>query len=197
MKFLISALVILTLSPSTLLAASADEVHAQIESYLGFKSFEESFQNGNRLEFNFKEVLRGISNEATRNYQMKVEPDMALIQAKEADGSIGTAEEIPKRQWEIWNGNYSRTITDLLDFYGYTLDMKIVGPVDIQVVVNGQLDNLSGLKVEYTGSNSYGVKVSGQYIVTNQLPGMAQVVYRHEEVSGIKRTWTLLQFSHQ
>lgn len=193
MKFLIPFLMVFVFVP-TLYAAPANEVHSEIETYLGFQSFNESFQNQNRLEFNFKEVLRGISSEALRNYEVKVESDVALIQAREADGSMGTAEEIPKSQWEAWRGNYSRSITDLLEFYGYTLDMRIVGQVEVSVLVDGEPVRLSGVKVEYTGSNSYGVTVSGNYVVTDQLPGMAQVIYRHEEITGIKRTWSLLKF---
>ena len=95
-------LLALLLISMQLAAEPVEDIHQQIEQYIGHREFAESFQTGDVYQITLAEDLRGIKSENHFKLDVTVNGSAARI-----GSSTVTAQE-----WAAWHGNFGRSITN-------------------------------------------------------------------------------------
>lgn len=186
-KLLSVFLLALSLPISVATAQTLEDALQTIDNYLGPKSLTESFQVGDRFKQTNDDVTTFFS--VTQS-----QPLEAKIEIRGQDGKLIAQHTLTLERWLKANSNAVRMWAANMQSYGWKLEMEVVDLVEVRVMLNGRPARLNGLKATYSGVNGVGMKLEGEVVVTNGLPGMAQMVYRRENQMGMDRKWSVVEF---
>lgn len=194
MKFIFLSLVFFA---QNILAEPAEVVLSQLDTYLGQKTFSESFVLGDNTEIRHYEKLGGTRIQSERvnfNEINRVDANSVTLATRSKEGRVITTREITSSEWAGLHSNYARAVVKLMQM-AFEVELFIKDFTEYRMILNNRPARISGLKIEYIGKNRIGNQIQGEMIVTNQLPGMAQVAYRKEKQGNLENTWSVLSFS--
>lgn len=172
----------------------ADQVLAQIDSYLGSRTFFDEFLTGDLLKYHMDERFNNLNSTMAGSEQIEALPDQVKVSIFDANGRVIRVDTLRKADWEGFAGNYARLIMRQIQSAGFKVDMQIVDMVEARIMMNGRPARLGAIKVAYSGANMAGTKMSGYLVISNQVPARGQIIVRHEEQVGVLRTWSVDSF---
>jgi hypothetical protein len=152
-----------------------------IDEYLGQPDWQGSFAKPQSIETVF--VEKGVGSPSKSLYKVQSElGDQNTLKVLNLDqnGKEISSFQLQRQDWENVHGNWVRIFISQTESYGFKMSIEEITSVQVNVQVNGAPVRVGALQARVVGKNQLGWTLTQTYIITNELRGMSQLLFRDE-----------------
>jgi hypothetical protein len=152
-----------------------------IDDYLGQPNWQGNFAKAQNTEIAFTEEGSGTSSRALYKVHSELTDGSTLrVSNFDEGGKEISSSNLVKTDWENAHGNWVRIFMAQTESYGYKMAVEEIKNVEAQVLVDGAVVNVKALQVHAVGKNQLGWAIDQNYVITNEVRGISQLLYREE-----------------